>query len=162
MYSVKNIEHKSLNDKDLIMICDIKSIFGDYSLSSQKNWMQNNLKDSDIHFLLYKSDILVGYANLVHTILNINEKDINIIGVGNVCVSTKSHGFGQKLMLEVNEYIIKQANIGLLFCKLELRDFYTRLHWKSVKIDNINDVYSMILNQKSTGVIHLKYNEELF
>lgn len=89
MSEIKIIKHENIQYSQLEDICKIKSIFGNYTLESQLNWIENNVKANDIHFLIYDNNKLIAYTNLIEETLLINNKKINILGIGNVCVNEK-------------------------------------------------------------------------
>lgn len=119
-------------------ICNIKSIAWPYNIESQKNWIKQNLLGEDLHVLMYSDTKLVAYLNLVHVNLEVDGINIKAMGVGNVCASEKSMGYGGKLLLETNRFLLKEKVVGILFCKEYLVDFYSKYDWKPFLRKNIS------------------------
>ena len=145
---VRCLLHEDLNNTILNDILEIKSIFGKYSYESQLAWLDENIKINDLHFLVYDSDCLIGYANLIKEQIKINgEEDIKIHGLGNVCVSKQGKGYGNILMKFVNQFYVDNSLFGLLFCKKPLVDFYKKHGWLEVDTKPYRlNVNSMIYN----------------
>jgi len=162
MFETKIIIHNNIQLKELKKICKIKSVFGNFTEESQLNWIENNIKDSDIHFLVYKNSTLVGYANLVRENININNIDYNILGLGNVCTSEHKKGYGSILMKKINLYLINQNEIALLFCKEKLLNFYAKYDWKIIQPDFTRDIKWMIYNYDLAKMKTINYQGQLF
>lgn len=162
MLEVKIIKHKNIHSSELEAICKIKSIFGNYTLESQLNWITNNIKDEDIHFLIYDNDKLIAYTNLIEEILLINNKKINILGIGNVCVDEKGKNKGLLLMKNVNRFLLDNNKIGLLFCKKNLIAFYEKTDWRLIEPQYSEEVYWMIFNYDLVKNENIFYTGRLF
>lgn len=162
MFETKIIVHYNIQDTELKDICKIKSAFGDFTQESQLRWIENNLRDNDIHFLVYRNQHLIGYANLVNEDLTINNKKLNILGIGNVCTREMGKSFGSILMKEVNLYLELNKKIGLLFCKEKLSDFYKKYDWKILKPDFSDGVKWMIYNCDLVEISSINYKGKLF
>lgn len=152
MFELKLIPHSGVTEKDLNEIIKIKSVAWPFSYEDQVNWMNLNLKESDLHVLLVMKGTIVAYLNLKTIEIIINGKSFNGLGVGNVCAREQGKGWGKELMVQCNSFIEKSNKIGLLFCKEKLVAFYTRCTWQ--KIDNAKlkveftnkDIFSMYFN----------------
>jgi len=162
---VKIVLHKNINRKDLLLICDIKRAFGDYSLESQLDWINNNLADDDVHFMLFNNGVLVGYLNIINTYFKCNGILYSAFGIGNVCTIEKCMGYGSLLLEKINCYILKKNKYGLLFCKNNLIAFYSKYNWKLVNVDSkeliTNCINTMVLSSNKTFE-SIDYNERLF
>lgn len=159
---VKIILHKNLSESELTEIINIKSISWPYSYIENKNWIEKNLNDEDLHFLVYKNDELLSYLNLVKVSVKNNEEKIQVLGVGNVCTKYKGRGDGKVLMEELKVYLKKSGERGLLFCKSQLEDFYNKYGW--VKITNIypkENIITMVFNFGLENY-NLNYDDRLF
>lgn len=148
----------------LTNICLLKDKNWSYGLENQLNWIQNNIEIEDIHALGYNdTDDLTAYTNLVHREIVINDIfEINVLGIGNVCVSDKGLGVGTILMHEINYFLLKTKSIGILLCKNKLVNFYINNNWTLIdsntlhadfKIDNVN---LMAFNLQKVDVKSLK------
>lgn len=162
MLNIQVVNHSKIKEEQLKQICQIKKAFGNYTLESQLNWIDNNIKVNDIHFLIYNDNKLVAYANLIEEILLINNKKINILGIGNVCVDEKGKEKGKLLILKINEYLIEQHRIGLLFCKASLVEFYKKYDWKLIKPNFSDEMYWMIFNYDSKKIKDITYKGKIF
>ncbi|WAC41454.1 GNAT family N-acetyltransferase [Pedobacter sp. SL55] len=131
------IKHSQLTDLDLEKIIDIKKIHWDYSREEHKEWIDKNLGEADIHALIFNNEELVSYLNLIRTEVRINGVRQSFMGVGNVCSLTKGFGFGKKLMIEIQNYLLKNNLRGILLCKEELVHFYKKHRWELIEPDKI-------------------------
>ena len=164
---IKVIHHKDIDKNSLLEICKIKSVFGDYTIESQVKWIKENINDNDIHFLLYNSEKLVGYLNVVIVDVKVDNETEKVYGVGNVCVNNKGKGVGKELMQELNNFIVEKGKMGLLFCKENLINFYTKCNWETINLDSIKTVntnpkvVTMVFNKQSI-ISKLEYSGKLF
>lgn len=133
MFHIKLIAHKEITEDELNEVIKIKSAQWHYSYEDQLQWIQKNIKDADIHVLLYFNENSVAYLNLIDIDLKLGEVFVRGFGVGNVCAVEKGRGFGFEIMSEVNRYILNSNKIGLLFCKDQLLKFYRSLGWKELE-----------------------------
>lgn len=166
---IQYILHKELNDENLKKIIDIKSIAWPYSFEKQLKWIENNIKDEDIHVLLLDdNNAITAYLNMVSINFTINNVNYSGYGIGNVCASKRGSGKGALLMHKLNKYFVDNKIIGLLFCKEELLNFYNKQGWKhlsedKVIVNGINDqVKIMILNYGHDSIEKLIYTQRIF
>lgn len=167
MFSIKAILHKELTSSLLDKIIMVKTAAWPYPYEEQKKWIDNNIKDSDIHFLLLKKNKAVAYLNLIDIEVDIDNCRKKAFGVGNVCAIEKGKGYGKELIKQTNQYIIEKKRVGLLFCKKELVDFYKRFDWSVVEkeelvlaFNNFN-IETLVCNQPVT-ITKLQYNGKSF
>ena len=132
MFSLKVIRHADISKNELDEIIKIKSVAWPYPYEKQLEWISQHLKNSHLHLLLLKNNEAVAYLNLIEIEIEIDHKLFNAFGVGNVCAIEKGKGYGNELMKLTNGYIIDKGQVGLLFCKKELIDFYKRFAWTIV------------------------------
>lgn len=137
MYEVLLVEHNQVTTELLKKIITIKSAAWTYSCEAQLDWINRNLKDSDIHVLLLLDKNPVAYLNLIQIEFKLDSITHEGFGIGNVCAIEKGKGWGKWLLNVVNEYIIKNNKIGLLFCKNELIKFYSEIGWELVSSNNV-------------------------
>lgn len=152
MFEIRRIRQSDLSPQELDEIIRIKSIAWPYSYEKQVEWINNNLKDTDIHLLLLEDNKIVAYLNLIPNVLLLDDNVYHILGVGNVCSIERGKGFGVELMRQTNQLISEENKIGLLFCKPSLVYFYNKNGWIVIEkfrlnllIDNKN-IETMIFN----------------
>jgi predicted GNAT family N-acyltransferase len=162
------VKHKNLTQMQLEEICEIKSISWAYSIDHQKEWLNKNMLNEDEHFLIYDSNNLTAYLNIVNVKITINGATVSAIGIGNVCTRNKGRGLGAHLMEEINKYIMVNQNIGLLFCKDSHVKFYEMHNWKIIPSAKIvftqtqnYSIKSMIFNF-SANLIGIVYADRMF
>ena len=167
MFNLITINHSKITPELLDKIIKLKSVAWSYSYEEQKKWIYRNIKNNDIHVLLLKNDEIISYLNLIDIELLINGKKKKAFGIGNVCAVEKGKGFGREIMKQVNQFIIERKRIGLLFCKIELVEFYKKNCWSIILKDKIilpfdkTNIETMIFNQNET-INGLKYNGKTF
>lgn len=166
MFHIKLIVHKEITEDELNEVIRIKSTQWHYIYEEQLQWIKNNIKDTDIHVLLYLNKNIVAYLNLIDINLEINGVQEKGYGVGNVCAIERGKGFGFRIMQEVNQYILNSKKVGLLFCKEQLLKFYHSLGWKAlepkeykIKGDNLK---VMVFNIKYTNQFLVDYDGAIF
>lgn len=155
---IKYIKHEKIDVETIKQICEIKEENWKYSIQEQKNWITENIKNNDVHVLIFSDDKkLIGYANLIHGNCLINNSvDREFLGVGNVCVNFqfKKKGIGKFIMNNINDYIVKHDTIGILFCRNKLIDFYLKCDWNLFNSNNITTLFDL------TSITTLGYNIE--
>lgn len=166
MNYTKIISNSDLDIHDIDEIILIKSISWPYTYEQHLEWHRNNFKDNDLHLLLYYNDDPVGYLSLSKIQLIINHKIVNCYGIGNVCVRYKGVGLGALLLNELVAYMKIGDKIGILFCKDNLVELYSKFEFKLIKKElvelNHNVILNtMILNYKES-VDRLIYSGKLF
>ncbi len=154
MFESKIVKHANILEQDLNEIILIKSVAWPYPYEKQIKWMDNHLKDSDLHLLLFNKNKAVAYLNLITIKLLIDNAVTDGLGVGNVCTIEKGMGLGNELMKQTNQYIKNENKIGLLFCKPNLVSFYIKNGWHVIIKNQLNVVFdnknveTMIFNYK--------------
>jgi len=167
MFELTVVQHSDLSESILEEIIHIKSISWPYCYESQIKWMESNLKNIDLHFLLIVNNRIISYLNLIDIKININNNIINGYGVGNVCTIEKGKGYGNLLMEQTNRYISQKKRVGLLFCKKELVCFYKKFSWIQLEKNKLalafdnNNIETMIYNLPKI-VYSLHYNGNYF
>jgi hypothetical protein len=152
MFDVRFIQHDKLPQGLLDEIIKVKAVAWPYSYNQQCDWIKNNLKSSDIHVLLLDGEKVVAYLNLVEIVVQIDSTELSGFGVGNVCAIEKGKGWGRELLKEVNNYLLENRRLGLLFCKEKLVRFYIKSEWillpnQRLIISNIgSQVYTFAYN----------------
>lgn len=133
----KFISHSKLSSDDVKKIVELKNIHWKYTFEQHLSWMETNLLDDDIHIMMFEDEELVGYMNLVNITVTINSEDVSFLGIGNVCSRDKFSGFGRKLLIGANNYLIENSKNGILLCKDDLVGFYEKFDWKLIDKKNI-------------------------
>lgn len=161
------ISHKNLIEEQLDQILRIKSVSWPYTYEQQLEWMKHNIKDSDIHVLLYNDkDILIAYLNLIDIKLYIDNQKVQALGIGNVCALERGKSWGKDLILRTNEILKSKKMMGILFCKDELLKFYLENDWllispENLKIKKEKEVNTLIYNREY-DFEYLEYYDLLF
>ena len=166
MKSVKFTLHSHITEELLNLIISVKSVAWPFSYEDQKKWIDKNIKDEDIHVLLFENDKPLAYLNLIKIDFHIDKELISGYGIGNVCATQKGMGWGKELIDSVNEYLKANKYIGILFCKEPLVKFYLESGWTIVEGDRLSveklegGVYTMTNGSVEFG--KLEYTGELF
>jgi hypothetical protein len=140
------LENSEISYDQLSDVINLKKVHWNYSIEEHFVWVKENLNTDDIHVLMIENDVLVGYLNLVRTEVLINDNLYNFFGIGNVCSRKKNMGYGKTLLIEVNNYLLKNSCYGILLCKESLIDFYKKADWKLLDKDLLKDVFSDNVN----------------
>ena len=159
---VRILKHNEVDENTLLDIVYLKSLSWNYSIEQHLSWIQQNIRDEDLHFLMYDNNILVGYLNLVDVFVDNDNDKIPFLGVGNVCTKNKGKGDGLRLMRETNHFLQENGFKGLLFCKQQLVKFYEKSGWRIIKnIYPDEKVMTMDFNNlfETSG---FTYNDRLF
>ena len=139
--------HQSqLTEHEIEKIVSLKKLHWNYSAEEHKNWINNNLLKDDIHVLMLENEVIVGYLNLIQTAVILNNETRNFLGIGNVCSKEKGKGYGKKLLMEVNNYLVINKKKGILLCKDELTVFYKKSNWILLDKCLTSQVFSETIN----------------
>ncbi|GBF73565.1 hypothetical protein PA598K_01867 [Paenibacillus sp. 598K] len=150
-YNISLINHSQISANLLEMIIRLKMESWNYSIGENQEWIKKNLKPFDKHLILCdQKGMVIAYSNLVLREIDVEGQSIDILGVGNLCVSNemKRQGLGRFLMSFVNFYIIKNRMQGFLFCKDHLVSFYEQMGWKK-----LNSFFTFEMNNISHNVL---------
>ena len=108
---------------------------------------------------------LCNNANKIQLNININKyNDYDKLSndIYNVCSKYKGIGLGSELISEVNNFIETNSLHGILFCKHQLIEFYSKSNWLlNPNIQVSKNVYTMLYNF-NLDLTSLKYNDRLF
>lgn len=121
------IKHHDINSSALEAIIRLKNRVWPYPYYTHEEWIRSNIREEDMHLLLWSEKELIGYLNLVNV-----EGSITGWGIGNVVVSPDRQGenIGLLLMNLCDYYLASTHSIGMLICKDKVLGFYTRCGWK--------------------------------
>ena len=64
MVLLKSSSTQGLSKKNILKICGLKNEYWNYGLQSNLNWFKKNVKNNDIHNLLFLKKNLIGYTLL--------------------------------------------------------------------------------------------------
>lgn len=125
---VKKLNNLPFVEKKIIVSFLIKcfSENSDYKKSVYSN------PDLESCVLLYQNEELVGHVGITRRVINHNEKQFIIAGIGDVAIKPelRHSGLGILIMKEVYEVLKSQDyDIGVLFCHPILHDFYIKSGW---------------------------------
>ena len=167
MFSLKVIRHADISKNELDEIIKIKSVAWPYPYEKQLEWISQHLKNSDLHLLLLENSKAVAYLNLVTIELEIDNKLIDALGIGNVCAIEKGKGYGNELMKLTNKLIKSSNKPGLLFCKPELVGFYEKIDWcilnrALVNLTFSNDNIETMINNFQKQIYSFKFKGTAF
>lgn len=160
------IPHKALDAANLNQIIRIKSCAWPYSYEDQLDWIDMHLSPSDLHVFYHVGDQPVAYLNLIDTTVWLDDKQVAVYGVGNVCVIHKGQGQGLALMKLVTDFIHTGHRLGMLFCKKPLISFYEKAGWsvlahQACRIELPPAVHVMV-SCRQKEVECLRYDGNLF
>lgn len=160
---VKIIPHNQIDKGLLTQIVEIKNLSWQYSFEDHLEWMDKNLKGSDLHLFLYENDEILAYVNLVDVAIESKGVLYPVLGIGNVCTRYKGSGAGKHLMKEVNFYLSRNNKTGLLFCKVHLVSFYLKQNWQLIPTTAhfSPEVRIMVYNLMIPD-LDFKYDDRLF
>lgn len=167
MFQSLLVPHKEITPTLLNEIIQIKSIAWPHSFEKQLEWIHSNLKNTDIHVLLYLEGSLVAYLNLIEIEFTIDRNLKHGYGIGNVCAKAKGKGWGKEIIMLTNIYLTQLNTIGILFCKDSLVDFYKKYNWKLInkKIINLsfqNESIETLIFNLSNKFQDFQYNGKSF
>lgn len=125
------IKHSDTDLELLIKIASIKDQHWTYGIDSQIEWINKNIRYNDYHLLGYVDKKPVAYMSIVHVSVSIDEKLLDSLGIGNVCVDVEfgKKRLGSRLVCEANRFILDSGFTGILLCKSELIPFYKKNGW---------------------------------
>lgn len=152
MYNLKLISHKDIKSEELYEIIAVKSVAWPYHFQKQLDWINLNIKNNDIHVLLYFDELLVAYLNLIKIEFSVDQIVKQGYGIGNVCALEKNKGFGKEMITKTNTYFVQNNKIGLLFCKDQLVEFYKKREWMLIEKKKVT------LSFDATSINTMLYN----
>lgn len=128
-----------LTDGELKSIIELKNQHWKHDEGEHRRWMEENILPDDFH-LFMREDALLGYLNLVHVDVTIDQEKCRMLGIGNVCVNQENEhmGMGGILMAAANAFIKKQQLCGILLCRNSLVKFYSKSNWEILNAQNMS------------------------
>ncbi len=135
-FEFKSIKTINLKKKEILSICKLKNTEWKYGIKSQLMWFKKNVKNNDIHNMVFLKKNLVGYNFLRKRIFLLNRKKKNYFYFDTIIVLKKYRKIKiGKLICELSLKIIKKSNFhSILICENRLIKFYKKFKWgKSIK-----------------------------
>ena len=128
-YSLKS---KNITKIQIKLICNLKNQKWKYGLVSQKRWFKNNVKNDDIHNLIFYNNKLIGYTLLRKRLLIENSKNKKYFLFDTIIIDKSYRGknLSQELMTLNNKIIKKHKLIAFLVCEKNFVQYYKRYGWK--------------------------------
>lgn len=129
-------KNKELSVQEKNDIINLKEQYWKHGICSQLEWMDKNIKDGDIHLIARGTDgFICAYLNIVQLNVLVDERKIQCLGIGNVCVDSKykHNGLGSELCKKANTIIREKGQQGILLCKKSLLPFYDKCNWKVIR-----------------------------
>ena len=121
-----------LTEDERRLIAELKDQHWTYGLPSQFAWMTENIKKEDCHLMGFNEEgHLLAYLTLNYLSVTVDGFEVEIAGVGGVCVEkTKMRsGLGKRLIDEANRIITQKRSLGMLLCQEQLVSFYEKCFW---------------------------------
>ncbi len=157
-FTLRSIISKKLKKKEVKEICLLKDKQWKYGLKSQIKWYNKNVKNNDIHNLLYINSKIVGYTFLrKRSYTNFSGRKKKKYLLFDTLIIDKKYRNKKlsNILMEFNNKIIKQKGLfSFLICNYELVDFYKKNNWKKLNKKSINLMdhsyisHGMIYNNK--------------
>lgn len=122
--NIKVLRHGDCWSDDILDIIRVKRSAWKYSLDSHWQWIVDNIKENDRHFLLCDPEPQA-YLNLIEISFTADGRLIDGYGFGNLC--SMKYGKGIMLMKHVLASVDRPC---LSFCKPELKEYYDHFGWK--------------------------------
>ncbi len=155
---------KKLNKKNIKQICEIKNIHWKYGLKSQMNFFKKNIKNNDIHNMIFMDNKLIAYTALRNSNLIFNKIKIKYLRFDTLVIDKNYRGKGiAKIIMILNNKIIKlKKKPALLTCKRNMIQFYSKYSWRTIKknkikVKNYKNKNFMIFNKnfRSNSIFYL-------
>ena len=160
------ILHEDLDAANLNQVIKIKSCAWPYSYEDQLDWIESHLCPKDLHVLYHVEGQPIAYLNLIDTTVWLDDKQVAVYGVGNVCVIHKGQGQGLALMRLATDFIHTEHRLGILFCKSPLIPFYEKAGWSVLECQacriELPPAVHVMVSRRQTNVESFRYEGILF
>ena len=154
MNSLVSKRTRELKRIEIKKILILKDSFWKYSIKSQKEWFKENVRNKDLHNLLFLNKKLIGYTLLrLRKIKNLKNLYF-LLDTMIIKKELRKKKYGELLMKFNNHIINKNNKLGFLVCKKKEIKFYKKFKWKILnknrfKSNNTKKIsYGMIFNNK--------------
>jgi hypothetical protein len=133
-----SIKTNELKKKEILQICNLKNTKWNYGVKSQFTWFKKNIKEKDIHILLYLKNNLVGYLSLRRGFLILKKKKKKfkkkflLFDTFVIKKKFRNKKLSYLLMLSALDVISKTKLLSCLICKKSLLFYYLKFNWKKI------------------------------
>ena len=160
MIKVHSKKTNSLLKKEINSIVKLKNTHWKYGVKSNYNWFKKNIRNNDIHNLIFSNEELIGYT-LLRKRKIITNSYRKYIYFDTLIIKKKyrKKKFANILMSFNNKIIKKNKMIAFLICKKKMINFYKKNFWKF--LDNKNFQIKDHSSKKS-GMIFNNYKKKEF
>lgn len=136
MIEFKSLHTKKLNKKVIRNICKLKEESWAHGIKSQLVYFKKNIKNTDIHNLIYNIRDLIGYTVLRKRKMKYKKKYYNFLLLDTIIIKKKyrKKNFGKKIMLFNNKIIKDTKMLSILLCKNKNVKFFEKFHWKKIPL----------------------------
>ena len=164
MLKILSVKNNKLNKNHLRSIILLKKTFWKYSFKSHVDWLKKNVKEYDVHNLLFFKKLLVGYTLLrrrKYFCTKNKEKIYLYLDTFIIKKQFRDKNLAKKLMKFNNKIIKNKKLLGFLICEKYMIPFYKKNTWKLLSqksfkvVDHHKILRGMVYNSKK---IHDKYN----
>ena len=133
-----SIKTKNLNKKLIEQIIVLKNTHWKYSLKSQLEFFNKNIKNEDLHNLLIINKKIIGYTLLRSEKIKLKKLKKNYFLFDTLILNKSYRKSGLAVILmNFNNYIIKKhKRSAILVCDKKVRSFYTKFGWKQTTKKN--------------------------
>lgn len=160
------IKHYDILFRDILRAVSVKSVAWPHPVESQLKWIIDNMFPNDLHVFLTDGVADKAYMTLSPVEGLMNGSNTSFMGVGCVCSANPGMGGGKSLIINTNQYLIENSLKGLLFCKQNLIDFYSKYNWKLIPPERVQfktphqGVFTMVYNCED--IERLDYSDRFF
>ena len=157
MYTFKSLKTSELGKLDIKKIIKLKDTFWEFGERIQYEWFIKNIKKNDIHNLLFKNKIFVGYTCLRKKKILINNLKSSIFLFDTIIINKNHRKKGvSKILMNKNNLIIKKKKLmSVLICNKNLINNYKKFNWKTESKKKIKFIKLKVGN-KSILVFNVK------
>ena len=137
---------KKINEKSKIQICKLKDSNWKYGINNQINWFNLNINHQDLHNLMIINKKICGYTCLRKKKYKYSQNIYLLFDTFIIDKNYRNFGLGKRLM-EYNNKVIKENKIkSLLYCNINLVDFYKKFGWEYFdKLDRVKNIKNKII-----------------
>lgn len=133
-----SIKTKNLSKKLIEQIIVLKNTHWKYSLKSQLEFFNKNIKNEDLHNLLIINKKIIGYTLLRSEKIKLKKLKKKYFLFDTLILNKSYRKSGLAVILmNFNNYIIKKyKRPAILVCDKKVRNFYTKSGWKQTTKKN--------------------------
>lgn len=160
------IKHDDILFRDILRAVSVKSVAWPHPIESQLKWIIDNMCPNDLHVFLTDGEADKAYMTLSLVEGLMDGNSTSFLGVGCVCSAQPGIGVGKLLIINVNQYLVENNIRGLLFCKQNLIDFYSKFNWKLIPPERVRfktphqGVFTMVYNCEDIEMLY--YTDRFF